>query len=162
MKIKSKFYDMAFIGLTLVLFWIFLASENHDQSGSVTRTSFLEDRNLWRGAVKQPDEWFLRQRLYPYSQFPTNAFTSAQKKASLLRGIPSELDEEWVFRGPNNIGGRITSLAVHPDQTSIVYAGAALGGVFKSTNGGYTYSNIFQGEYSSSSGALTVDSNDPE
>jgi len=33
----------------------------------------------------------------------------------------------WEFRGPTNIGGRITDLAVDPGNDAVVFAGAAAG-----------------------------------
>ena len=45
----------------------------------------------------------------------------------------------WSFVGPSTIGGRIRVVKYHPGNPSIVYAGSASGGVFKSTNGGDTW-----------------------
>ena len=44
----------------------------------------------------------------------------------------------WTSRGPD--GGIILALAVDPQNPSTVYAGTAGGGVFKSTNGGASWS----------------------
>ncbi len=42
----------------------------------------------------------------------------------------------WAPLGPGNIAGRVRAIAFRPDNSNIVYAGGASGGIFKSTNGG--------------------------
>ena len=45
----------------------------------------------------------------------------------------------WFRLGPLNINGRVKSIAMHPSNSDILYAGAANGGVWKSTNGGNSW-----------------------
>lgn len=45
----------------------------------------------------------------------------------------------WVSRGPQNVGGRTRALLVHPATPSILYAGAATGGVWRSLDSGNTW-----------------------
>jgi photosystem II stability/assembly factor-like uncharacterized protein len=42
----------------------------------------------------------------------------------------------WQALGPSNVGGRTRALVIHPQNPDIMYAGAAAGGVWKTTNGG--------------------------
>lgn len=49
----------------------------------------------------------------------------------------------WRLEGPTNIGGRFNTIAVDPSNASIMYAGAAAGGVFKTIDGGQTWTPIF-------------------
>ena len=46
----------------------------------------------------------------------------------------------WVSIGPGNIGGRIRSIIIHPTNPTIVWLGAVSGGVWKTTNGGASWS----------------------
>jgi hypothetical protein len=46
----------------------------------------------------------------------------------------------WTNRGPQNVGGRTLAIVVHPSNNQTLYAGAASGGVWKSTNGGTSWS----------------------
>ena len=64
------------------------------------------------------------------------AFAQAAKirEASL-----NEVQNIWTPIGPNNINGRIRSLAIHPTNGDIVYAGGANGGVWKTTDGGTSW-----------------------
>ncbi len=49
---------------------------------------------------------------------------------------------QWSQIGPS--GGTVYSIAIDPSNTSIIYAGTR-GGVYKSTNGGHTWSNVSRG-----------------
>src|SRR6185436_2084857 len=62
----------------------------------------------------------------------------------------------WFPMGPININGRIKSLAMHPSNSNILYAGAANGGVWKSTNGGDSWSTKWKFEESLAIGAVAV------
>jgi photosystem II stability/assembly factor-like uncharacterized protein len=68
---------------------------------------------------------------------------------------------DWVSAGPNNFSGRIKSLAVDPTNASIVYAGAADGGVWKTTNGGATWRSLMVTELSMAIGGLAVAPSNP-
>ncbi|MDP8208288.1 MAG: T9SS type A sorting domain-containing protein [Candidatus Electryonea clarkiae] len=113
-----------------------------------------------RGEVKEPSDWFMMQKTWPGSELNLSAFEEAVQQASVLRENRGELDEAWTFAGPTNIGGRITALAVHPDNPDTIYAGAALGGVFKSTDGGEEFSPVFEEDFNLSIGALAMDPTD--
>ncbi|MEO7271003.1 MAG: sialidase [Vicinamibacterales bacterium] len=61
----------------------------------------------------------------------------------------------WRFMGPS-IGNRIAAVAGVPGDPSIYYAGAASGGVWKSSDGGATFAPIFDGQPVAAIGALAV------
>ena len=63
--------------------------------------------------------------------------------------------------GPATTSGRISSIDVVNDNPRIVYAGTAGGGVWKSTNGGGSFSAIFD-EHIMSIGAVAVDQSKPD
>lgn len=48
----------------------------------------------------------------------------------------------WTSRGPQNVGGRTRSLIIDPNSPSTMYAGAVSGGVWKTTNGGSTWTPL--------------------
>ena len=45
----------------------------------------------------------------------------------------------WTFLGPGKIGGRTRAIIIDPANSSVMYAAAVAGGVWKSTNGGGTW-----------------------
>lgn len=68
----------------------------------------------------------------------------------------------WRSVGPANMGGRIVDLAVREDKPAVFYFGAATGGVWKTTNGGTTFSPIFDDQGSGSVGALALAPSNPD
>jgi photosystem II stability/assembly factor-like uncharacterized protein len=67
---------------------------------------------------------------------------------------------EWRNIGPFR-GGRVTAVAGHPDQPSTYYMGATGGGVWKTANGGVTWSNVSDGFFNTGTiGAITVAESD--
>ncbi|MGB7470189.1 MAG: hypothetical protein WBW58_12550 [Candidatus Acidiferrum sp.] len=74
---------------------------------------------------------------------------------------PNE-DSQFRFRfvGPR-VGNRIASVAGVPGDPSTYYAGAASGGVWKSTDGGNRWAPIFDKEPVAAIGALAVAPSDP-
>ena len=73
------------------------------------------------------------------------------------------VDERCCGSTPGtNVGtasGRVTSLAVDPTNASVVYAGAAGGGVWKSINGGTTWTPLTDSQASLAIGALGISAN---
>src|SRR5437773_10539296 len=59
------------------------------------------------------------------------------------------------FMGPS-VGNRIASAAGVPGDPTIYYAGAASGGVWKSTDSGATFSPVFDNQPVAAIGALAV------
>jgi photosystem II stability/assembly factor-like uncharacterized protein len=64
--------------------------------------------------------------------------------------------------GPAAMGGRVDDFAVVESNPSIVYAGLASGGVWKTTNGGTTWTPVFDNEEVSTIGDVTVAASDPD
>src|SRR5947209_12857384 len=64
------------------------------------------------------------------------------------------------FMGPS-VGNRIASVAGVPGDPTIYYAGAASGGVWKSTDSGATFAPIFDNQRVMAIGALAVAPSDP-
>ena len=58
-------------------------------------------------------------------------------------------------------GGRIEAIAVTPGRTSTIYAGAGIGGLWKSINNGTTWTPVFDKESTASIGAVAVAASDP-
>ncbi|WP_299254572.1 hypothetical protein [uncultured Aquimarina sp.] len=63
--------------------------------------------------------------------------------------------------GPALMSGRIIDLENHPTNSRIIYAGTAGGGVWKSSNGGASFTPIFD-DHAQSIGAVSIDPNDPD
>ena len=71
---------------------------------------------------KQPSDWFFAQRAFPSGKIDKAAHLRAVRQTQALRALQkSNAASEWQPIGPRNIGGRITALAVHPFDPSIIY-----------------------------------------
>ncbi|PKP08283.1 MAG: hypothetical protein CVU09_16475 [Bacteroidetes bacterium HGW-Bacteroidetes-4] len=66
----------------------------------------------------------------------------ANERVKKLKSAKVQL--EWVERGPGNVGGRTRALIVDPDDNThnTWFAGAATGGIWKTTDGGVTWANL--------------------
>jgi photosystem II stability/assembly factor-like uncharacterized protein len=64
--------------------------------------------------------------------------------------------------GPAGMSGRIAVVAGIPGDPRIVYVGAATGGLWKSADGGYSFTPIFDEESVASIGAIAIDPRRPD
>lgn len=62
----------------------------------------------------------------------------------------------WFPLGPVNVNGRVKSLAMHPSDSNVLYAGSANGGVWKSTNGGLGWQSLWKFQDSMAVGAIAT------
>ena len=110
-----------------------------------------------------PSEWMDYQRTFPHKYIKQESYLEARRQASLQRKSASSrsYDFDWKFEGPTNIGGRITDLAIHPDDLNTILIGAASGGILKSTDGGESWTNTFTDASVISIGDLAIDPNNP-
>ena len=113
----------------------------------------------------------------PYARELAIAQMEHQEKVLKRRvslGIQSLVDTPaWNFLGPapipngqtsaisTPVSGRTISIAVHPTDPNTVYVGTAQGGLYKSTNGGTTWTPLFDSELETLAiGAITIDPTD--
>ena len=125
-------------------------------------TSPVPETALARETEGPPDEWLLAARL------SGDAITPAQLRRASLQAEdvgrmteatqPLVAEPGWTFEGPDVIGGRITDLAVHPMAPNTVFAAAATGGVWRSTDAGGTFKPAWPKGLSQAVGALAITS----
>ncbi|GIR20985.1 MAG: hypothetical protein CM15mP36_01920 [Flavobacteriales bacterium] len=66
---------------------------------------------------------------------------------------------KWRSVGPALTSGRVSDLAINPDNPFEYYVAIASGGVWKTSNWGVDYTPIFDGQSSYSIGCITIDPN---
>ncbi|MEP3479466.1 MAG: PDZ domain-containing protein [Fuerstiella sp.] len=75
----------------------------------------------------------------------------------------TKLDNQWLGKiparslGPANMSGRISDIAIHPEDSSLWYIGTAGGGLLKTTNQGVSLSHHFDDQNTVSIGAVAAD-----
>jgi hypothetical protein len=132
--------------------------------------------------IKKRADWFFRPRAYPLGFVPVGARQRALEQTQRMReaqGLPLEevagraaaaglSTTNWTAIGPQpttgdpffgNTSGRVIAVAVDPRDTSnnTVYIGAADGGVWKTIDGGTTWTPLTDSQPALSTGALTLD-----
>ncbi len=124
---KAKYFIPVFPALIAAVLIIFFLKKTDEKpevkakpSGVMTALQFMSEIRAY------PDTDIPQDKYY-------KAFEHTQKE---LSGTFDKAADTWTSIGPNNIGGRSIALAIHPDDTSIVFIGSASGGLWKSTSGG--------------------------
>jgi len=111
---------------------------------------------------KAPNDWFFLQRSFPYPEINYEARQLAWVQSQKIRHERVERGEGWVLKGPLNIGGRISAIAMHTSDMQTIYAGAASGGIFKTTNTGDSWVPIFDDALSLSIGDIAIAPSNPD
>lgn len=118
-------------------------------------------------------EYFYQQRAYPFDRIPAGALQAARRQEVArwpARFAPgASFVATWTPIGPAQItqatnlnsSGRLTAIAIHPTNSSILYIGGAQGGVWKTTDGGTSWSALTDTQCSLAMGGLAIDPVDP-
>ena len=126
--------------------------------------------------------WFANKRRDNRKLLPARAWQRAQAEADKLvspLGLettplqwssigPKAIDPpafSWVYGGSTPYSGRVSAIAPHPTNSSVAYLGAAQGGVWRTTDSGATWAQIFDtapSSASSSVGAVALDPSSPD
>jgi photosystem II stability/assembly factor-like uncharacterized protein len=93
-----------------------------------------------------------------------------RQKAGLAKGSPPVWTEIGPAPIPNGqtvttttaVSGRVISIAVHPTNPDIVYVGTASGGLYRSTNGGTTWTTMMDSAASLAIGSLAIAPSQPD
>jgi hypothetical protein len=76
---------------------------------------------------------------------------------------PNPIPNGQVIDGPQlAVSGRTVAIAVHPTNPNIVYVGAAQGGLFRTTNGGATWTPLLDNAMSLAIGAIAIAPSQPD
>jgi photosystem II stability/assembly factor-like uncharacterized protein len=108
---------------------------------------------------KQRAEWFQDRAAWPWREPPIRKLVRERWRAARIPILPGYAECECV--GPTNIGGRITSMTVHPDDPDSIIVGAAGGGLWKSANAGRTWKPLWH-KRDLNIGSLARDPSDPD
>jgi hypothetical protein len=66
----------------------------------------------------------------------------AQAQISAIRNQKNGMGIEWEHMGPTNIGGRTRAIVIDKDNPNVMYVGGVAGGLWKSTTGGLSWTQI--------------------
>lgn len=105
--------------------------------------------------------WFNAREAWPMREAPVELLTQAKAAADANIEILS-VNATWTEAGPKNIGGRMTSMVVHPQDAERIWVGAAGGGIWSSQDGGRTWTPLWHSEPTLNVGALCIDPANPD
>jgi uncharacterized protein (TIGR03437 family) len=124
-------------------------------------------------------DWFYSQRTYPNGAIPKGARRraildldrrdAAARTQRSARG--SEAAQTWRQIGPQPTrypgssymtAGRVNAVAIDPRNNNVVYIGAADGGVWKTVDGGATWTPITDDQPTLATGSIALDPSNPD
>src|SRR3982074_3327717 len=86
---------------------------------------------------KQRSVWFQSRSAWPVREAPVHALVRERNRTK--ETLPAKEGVVGECIGPTNIGGRMTSIVSHPQKPDCIWAGAAAGGVWQSSDAGRTW-----------------------
>ena len=120
---------------------------------------------------------FLRGLPYPKQDVRNQAIFETMRFENRLRAQTGERDAApgiaWRPLGPapipngqtvtrtDPVSGRVAAIAIHPTNPNIVYVGTAQGGLYRTLDGGTTWTPMLDGALSLAIGAVAISPSDP-
>ncbi len=114
--------------------------------------------------IKQREKWFIETRGLDKVSRPDLL------RAAAIEDLRRRLDEApgqtltWQSLGPDTIStstgpvaGRVSAIALHPSNENIIYLGTASGGLWKTTTGGTSWTEIFSQVGTQMIGSIFID-----
>ncbi len=144
---------LKYIALVIPFICIFfLISCTHQQESVQVEMPTKKEKKL------KPLPGFLQQRIAGVDGVDYARYRKALQQALEDRAANREKTDipVWKSVGPENIGGRITDLAIHPADEETIYVAGASGGVFKLTEMGENMTPIFDEQMSLSIGDIAI------
>lgn len=118
--------------------------------GPPTRLMALANRPDRMDKMSRPNDHFSAVRSYPDPELDLKAYEAGLQEVrsqlanhSTAKTTAGVTNTPWTQQGPTNIGGRINSIAIDPNDPNTILVGAVTGGVFRTTNGGFSWDPIF-------------------
>ncbi|HYN06438.1 MAG TPA: hypothetical protein VES67_03515 [Vicinamibacterales bacterium] len=120
------------------------------------------------------ESWFVLKRGYPTGRTPPAGALERAIRGRDGRPIArTQLNlpgDRWVSIGPQSIfvqnslpyAGRVTAVAPHPTEANVVYLGADSGGIWRTTNGGTTWTSLTDGIAVPAIASLAIDPRNPQ
>ncbi len=127
------------------------------------------------GTFSEKEGWFYQERAFPFDTIPQGARERAMKYArdNMRTGTanvglqqPQVTGGSWVPFGPSPNApsqrvGRVNALAVNRSNPNVIYVGGAIGGVWKTIDGGSNWSPRTDFQNTLATGVITLDPVDP-
>jgi len=158
---KKIFTILLVSGFLLISGYYLLISEPADQAISKqTITNHSEQQQL-PGCAMLPylaELQWMKLRDPQTGEIPSGIRSRELAFASGLPVKESSRSQDWTWRGPNNIGGRMLCIALDIDDEDHILSGSASGGMWQSADGGQLWSKVTAPNAEQSATCLVQDS----
>jgi len=145
---KTIYLQITTIIIVVLLSVLILLPKDH------TSTTVKAQLDLFK---EYPNEWMYNQRAYPNNFINAEAIKNAiEQSLNIIKNRQGQGTGDWELEGPINTGGRITDVAISPDNDDILYVGTATGGIFKTTDRGDNWTPIFDAIVKPSIGNIAI------
>ncbi len=122
-----------------VVIWHVVSPISINRSDSLTDNHLRDEKPMQATYAQEAMRWYNRQRAHPTGSIPvdwrTNAL-AAIKQNNMRKASEAAMSLSWSSVGPDNIAGRIRSIAINPLNPNTIYCGSVSGGVWKSLDAG--------------------------
>jgi len=135
----------------------------HQEEGRRERLDYskrhrkAEWRHNWFRLRRLDDDYELLRVIDEALRLKKEKIEKQKKTANHLAAYaPAGAGTPWFCVGPRNVNGRVKSIAVHPTNQNILYAGAASGGVWKTEDGGQSWRPLWDEQESLAIGSIAI------
>jgi photosystem II stability/assembly factor-like uncharacterized protein len=114
------------------------------------------------GALRELDGLRLRTRRSRVGRMPTGGAVNPGNLAIVPPPVGGLAPQKWKALGPGNIGGRTRSILIHPSNPSTIWAGSVGGGIWRTQDGGQSWSPVDDFLANLAVTSMVMDPNDPD
>ena len=137
------------------------AAESESETAAISGERENDELTRFSAGVEEDpmllDEWFWAQRAYPAGKIPMDVHDAAihSELQRAARSPEAAAATSWTNLGPaplhditysgqsqQNASGRAPAIAVNPSNANTILVGAAQGGIWKTTNGGTSFTAV--------------------
>jgi len=109
---KTIYLQITTVIIVVLLSVFILLPKDH------TTTTFIAQQDLFK---EYPNEWMYNQRAYPNNFINAEAIKNAiEQSLNIIKNRQGQGTGDWELEGPINTGGRITDVAISPDNDDIL------------------------------------------
>ncbi|MFH1011382.1 MAG: hypothetical protein V1784_09150 [bacterium] len=105
--------------------------------------------------------WFWGQRAYPTGEIPVGLRWQECEAKERLEGERTLDDPAWQQIGPTNLAGRLLDISIVASSPNTMVVGSASGGIWKTTDGGASWTALGDNLPSLAVGAVAIHPTNP-